>query len=397
MIEGTSGDDNLSGSDASEVFNGGQGNDTIEDSGGDDTYIWNTGDGSDLITSNYSWNAQSDTIAFGAGIGPLDVIIRHELDGQDRISATYNGGGSIAVDGVVSGDNREVLVRFADGTIWDEATLLRKADANQTLVTGTSGSDTLNGSGRGDLIDGLAGNDTLYGDGGSDTYVYRSGDGNDVVRDYGSSLDNDVLNFVDLSPSQVSLQRVNDQFGNGNDLLITDLATSQTVRVAGQFNDSGIESILFSDNSSVNRAEILSSTSGIHGTSGADNFSISWSGFNLTPGGGNDVITVNRSGGGTIEFAAGDGHDTLQSNLGYGYARTDTLDLLGLNPSDVTLTRSGNGLSGDKLTITVNSTGDTFTALWQFNGYDEQAGLDQIHFADGTLWSRADISNHVFI
>lgn len=395
VIEGSSGDDTLSGTDASELFVGGQGNDIIVDSAGDDIYQWTLGDGADLITNGNGWASQTDTIAFTAGISASDIIVRHELGGQDRLSFNVNSGGSVTVDGVSSGDNREVLIRFADGTVWDEATLLQKADENPTLVAGTSDDDSLDGSSRADLIDGLTGNDTLDGTDGSDIYVYRSGDGNDLIRDYGSALDRDVLSLLDLTRGQVTLSRVNDAFGNGNDLLVIDKSTGQTVRVAGQFADAGIEEIRFSDGTVLERVDIQTETSHINGTEGVDYFNISWSGFLLDPGMGDDVITVNRTGSGTILFGEGYGHDRLQSILGSGFVRTETLDLQGLNSDDVTLRRASNGLSGDGLIITVNATGDTFNAIWQFNGYDEQAGLEYIHFADGTLWSRADIAANV--
>lgn len=395
VIEGSSGDDTLSGTDASELFVGGQGDDTIVDSAGDDIYQWTLGDGADLITNGSGWASQTDAIALGAGINASDIIVRHELGGQDRLSFSVNSGGSVTVDGVTSGDNREVLIRFADGTVWDEATLLRKADENPTLVTGTSGSDSLDGSSRADLIDGLTGNDTLDGADGSDIYVYRSGDGNDLIRDYGSALDRDVLNLLDLTRGQVTLSRVNDAFGNGNDLLVTDHSTGQAVRVVGQFANAGIEEIRFADDVVLDLTAIQAETSQINGSAGNDYFNLNWSGFVLDPGAGDDVITVNRTGSGTILFGEGYGHDRLQSALGAGFARTDTLYLQGLNPDDVTLTRASNGLSGDGLTVTVNATGDTFNAIWQFNGYDEQAGLEYIHFADGTQWSRADIAANV--
>ena len=59
-------------------------------------------------------------------------------------------------------------------------------------------------------------------------------------------------------------------------------------------------------------------------------------------------------------FAKGDGHDTLD-NTRSGYQRNDTLDLTDILPSEVQLTRSGN-----ELIVSLPSTGDSVTVLWQF-------------------------------
>ena len=66
-------------------------------------------------------------------------------------------------------------------------------DANKTqMFIGQDGSDTFNGGSKSDLmfggggsdtLNGGAGNDKLFGGNGSDTYVFISGDGNDVILD----------------------------------------------------------------------------------------------------------------------------------------------------------------------------------------------------------------------
>ena len=54
---------------------------------------------------------------------------------------------------------------------------------------GTAGADAITGSGKDDSYVGGWGDDTLAGGYGADTYVYRKGDGNDVVKEHWYSWD----------------------------------------------------------------------------------------------------------------------------------------------------------------------------------------------------------------
>jgi hypothetical protein len=74
------------------------------------------------------------------------------------------------------------------------------------------------------------------------------------------------------------------------------------------------------------------------------------------------------------------GQDT-PDDTSSGYQRNDTLDLTDILPSEVQLTRSGN-----ELIVSVPSTGDSVTALWQFSsGGSSVYGINNIEFADGTV------------
>ena len=71
-------------------------------------------------------------------------------------------------------------------------------NANDNYITGGSKADTLNGGAGNDKLDGgagndmllsSAGNDTLTGGAGNDTFQYATGDGNDVIADFGTGSD----------------------------------------------------------------------------------------------------------------------------------------------------------------------------------------------------------------
>ncbi|MDR1508370.1 MAG: hypothetical protein LBS53_01880, partial [Synergistaceae bacterium] len=86
----------------------------------------------------------------------------------------------------------------------------------------------------------------------------------------------------------------------------------------------------------------------------------------------------------------GDGNDTIY-DYNYGkdsYGHTDVLKIgEGVTPDDIELTRPAG--SNDLLFI-INSTGETLTLKDWYLGADYQ--LTRIEFADGTIWSRANLN-----
>ena len=82
---------------------------------------------------------------------------------------------------------------------------------------------------------------------------------------------------------------------------------------------------------------------------------------------------------------AGDGNDFINDDSG-STTDVDILKLTDLNPDDVTLSRSG-----VHSMILVNSTGHVITLDEQFRAAGEHWGIEQIQFADDTIWDRAQI------
>ena len=391
ITQGTAGDDVIYGSSGYEIFDAGEGNDVIYASAGDDRYIWNIGDGHDRIIADPDWGGRLDFIQFGAGITTGDLSIHYAADEEHKVD--------IAVTRIIKKTieaatdyNRNLSVILADGTVLDKSALIASADVTPIPIDGTSGGDQIFGTSRSDLITGGLGDDQIDGGDGADVYIYHSGDGNDTIRDSGSSGQIDTLQLVDLNTSDVTLSRVTNQFGSANDLLVSDFSTAQAVRVVGQFSGYGIEQIKFADGTIYNLADIQQATSTVTGTGGDDLITVDWDGYTIIAGAGNDTFNLGSSSfGGTVVYGAGDGNDTVQSDLYNGLDRDDVLTLDSLNPDDVTFSRQENAVNGESLVITVNGTGETLTALWQFNTYDAEAGFDQITFANGVVWSRADI------
>jgi hypothetical protein len=151
----------------------------------------------------------------------------------------------------------------------------------------------------------------------------------------------------------------------------------------------GINNIKFADGTVWDRTTIAANAP-IRGTAGNDYINLPSDGVTVDAGAGDDIFAVSGNGSDRILFAKGDGHDTL-TNPGSGYNRNDTLVLTDLNASDVQFSRNGVGL-----VLTVPSTGDSFTASFQFWGDGSQIqGLTHIQFADGTIWDRSAIADSV--
>ncbi len=108
--------------------------------------------------------------------------------------------------------------------------------------------------------------------------------------------------------------------------------------------------------------------------------------------GGNDTL-VGLGGDDSYTYGYGDGHDTIDENSATGGA--DKLIFTDVDVNGLTVTLSGNDVV---LTIAESSTGaGDAGSIVLLNSVttNGQTGVEQIQFADGTVWSRADILAHI--
>ena len=68
-------------------------------------------------------------------------------------------------------------------------------------IDGYGGNDTLSGNDGNDTIIGGTGNDSLRGGNGDDIFVYRKGDGNDIIADY---AENDLVSIMSAAVTKIS-------------------------------------------------------------------------------------------------------------------------------------------------------------------------------------------------
>jgi Ca2+-binding RTX toxin-like protein len=341
----------------------------------------------------------------------------------------------------------------------DGADTLNGENGNDTLLGGLGndtlygddGDDVLDGGAGNDWLRGLGGNDTFrFGRGdGSDTIEnYNSFHG---WLDAGVQTTIETVLFdADVLPSEVIARRVND------DLVLTIAGTSDSVRIGRQFNGGsidhfyGVDEVRFADGTVWTPATLRTLVS--QGTAAADTLIGFTDADVMDGGGGNDNIS-GRGGNDTLIGGAGDdtlygeaGNDTLQGGTGndtlHGDAGDDVMDggtgndwMRGYGGSDVYLFGRGDGQdtvnydswngwpeadaatttdsiefkagvlasevlarrNGGNLVLTIAGTSDSITSMGQFSGdwAISDYGVDQVRFADGTVWSRSMIAQMV--
>ncbi|WP_170138706.1 calcium-binding protein [Edaphovirga cremea] len=125
QLSGGEGDDKLYGEAGNDVLIGGQGNDYLEGGAGSDTYLFNAGDGQDTIYNNDTGLAKTDTLQFGEGFSPEEVILSRYittgmLSGQDSLVIAFaNSSDKITVKDYFFNDGMKLNeISFADGTKW---------------------------------------------------------------------------------------------------------------------------------------------------------------------------------------------------------------------------------------------------------------------------------------
>jgi Ca2+-binding RTX toxin-like protein len=362
-FQGTSAAETLQGTGAADRFDGGGGNDTLVGGDGGDTYLYGVGSGDDTIR-DYSFHSGTDTLQL-SGLNSDDVSLTRS--GNDLFVKIISSGEQVKVENQFDGGGVE-QVKFADGTIWDRAQIL-----DASWVRGTSAAETLQGTGDADKLDGGGGNDTLVGGDSGDTYLYGVGSGDDTIQDYSFHTGTDTLQLSGLNSTDVLFSR------SGNHLFVEIISSGEQVKVEDQFLGEGVEQVKFADGTTWDRAQILDAASWIRGTSAAETLQGTGDADKFDGGGGNDTL-VGGDSGDIYLYGVGSGDDTIQDWSFH--TGTDTLQLSGLNSADVQFSRSGN-----HLLVKIISSGEQVKVEDQFLG----EGVEQVKFADGTTWDRAQI------
>jgi Ca2+-binding RTX toxin-like protein len=389
VISGTAGNDTITATNIATGIQGGKGNDAITGGALGDTYLFNIGDGADTILD---YGTGIDVLKFGAGINPGDVSLSASLNGRDLIISLANGTDKITVSnyftfGQGGKDYNIERVQFADGTVWDATKL-----ATGAVITGTTGNDTITATNAATVIQGGKGNDVITGSVLGDTYIFNLGDGADTISDYGTGID--VLKFgTGINPSDISLSASL----NGRDLIISHANGTDKITVSNYFTfgqggkDYNIEQVQFADGTVWDGTK-LATGAVITGTAGNDAITATNISTTIQGGKGNDTIT-----GGLLSdtyiFNLGDGADTI-ADYGTG---TDVLRFgAGINPGDITLSAS---LNGRDLIISHANGTDKITVSSYFvaglGGKDNC--IEQIQFADGTVWDSTKLATGAVI
>jgi len=362
----TDGDDTVNGFFTADILEGGLGNDVMSGSRGADIYIFNEGDGVDIVDDNGLFNNVLDTLRF-PDYDLADATFTK--DGEDII-ISFDNGDTVTVDSTINGGAQGIdIYEFADQTVDAEFARIA-AIANQA----TDGDDTITGSNFGDTLEGGLGNDSLFGGRGGDTYVFNSGDGQDLVDDNGIfNTATDTLRFTDYALADAIFS------SSGADLIIS-FANGDRVEIDNTLNggNSGIDIFEFTDQTIdiVTMRSVYieqSQTDGddvINGTNFADTFEA---------GLGNDTLSGGR-GVDRYIFNVGDGMDSIEDNGNAG--QNDTLEFTGYNSTDAAIVADGGDLliafaNGDQVRVE-NGLSSRFDRIEVFEFQNETLSYDDV-------------------
>ncbi|MFK3781715.1 calcium-binding protein [Agrobacterium sp. NPDC089420] len=406
QLYGGDGDDTLvshdsgEGEEAADIFIGGKGDDIILStasmfSNGNDVFIYSAGDGNDVVTDNSSSVSEIDILRLTDIASSSVVLSRIGLDLKisfQAIEGSITSLGFFDSSQTVSSGIGIDRIEFSDGVVWSRAELWDKA-----WFRGTSGKDIITTYSLSDnTFIGYEGDDTIVSDiwasadNGADTFVYRSGDGNDVIIDGGIVNDGatDTLLLVDLLSSEVELSRYS------NDVYVKDLKTGQVITGVGLFDGLrySFDEIKFADGEIWDRDRIYSE-SWYRGSIGKDTLVSGEIGDNTFIGGlGNDALVSSSSlshvqqynGNDAFIYSRGDGNDIIYDGS-YSNIEIDTLFLHGFLAENLRLSVDGNNLIIRFIDDTQFIT-DVKAVDSSYN-----YGIDRIVFDNGTSWDRADI------
>lgn len=337
-INGTTGNDYLTGTDFADIIDALAGDDFISAGGGDDLIIGGEGndnlDGGAGNDSIYGGNGD-DTLIGGTGIDYLDggagndtyfvddvndVIIEGVNGGIDRVVASIDwtlgaNQENLLLNGSTKGTGNSLdnIIKLSPLSFSKDVTLDGKGgndtlyghSGNDTLIGG-SGNDSLYGGNSNDILNGDSGNDILYGDAGNDKLNGGSGfdslyggDGNDTLT---GGTGNDIIDG-----------------GAGIDRVIVtadyDITLSDTLLIANDIDSlTSIEQATLNGGASNNIIDASQFTLGgvtIDGKAGFDTIIGTGQNDSLTGGDGNDILT---GGGGNDTLRGGTGYDRFNFN-----------------------------------------------------------------------------------
>jgi trimeric autotransporter adhesin len=392
VINGGKGDDHIDGYEGDDILDGGEGNDTLFGGGGNDVFFFGKGDGQDLICYGER-TIQSTTLIFKALVLPSDIVLKRTYESRWgfvisdlEVSITGTTDKVCFKEFICADDPMRygvTMFKFADGTTWDLNAILSKlytsTNANDT-IRGTVLADVISGGAGNDYLIGLEGNDALHGDDGADSLIGGGGDDTLSGGDGADALTGDGGNDkLDGGVGDDSLDA-----GEGNDTLIGGAGNDG-------LNGGGGDDTL--DGGAGNDALV--------GGDGNDT---------LDGGAGNDVLN-GKAGNNIFLFGKGDGQDVIGSVANFWENYPDklyasTLQLKdGVRTSELAFKQvydsSGNGVSSINIALEVSILGTTDkVTINEFFLYDDPAnpynGVQQIKFADGTVWNTETILNKLF-
>ena len=344
---GNAGDNVLTGNSGANILDGGAGNDTLDGGtgadtmrgGGDDTYL--VDNAGDIVDESANAGAGTDTVQSSVSFSLADAM--------------------------------RVLGTVENLTLTGTASINATGNAGDNVLTGNSGANILDGGAGNDTLDGGTGADTMRGGGGDDTYVVdNAGDIVDESTNGGAGTDTVQASVTFSLPEAMA--------GTVENLTLTGTAAINATGNAGNN--------VLTGNSGANILDSGVGNDTLNGGAGAGTL-YGRDGYDILSGDVGDDYLEGGTGNDTYKFNFGDGHDTIYDN-----GSASDLDILafgsGIGASDITVTKARNG---SDLLLSVGGGGDTILLKGQLT--NNAGGVDQILFADNTVWDRTSINSHI--
>ena len=371
VLEGSSGDDNITGTGGNDVIDARAGSDTINGGDGNDTLYGDAGD--DLLNGD----SGDDHLFGGEGNDTL-----HGGSGYDQLYGEA-GDDHLYGNGVLDGGTGNDYLEGSGLLIGGEGNDTLKGQGFDTLQGG-AGDDIIeaysNAWDQGsNVIEGGAGKDTIYGSFGEDTYIFNLGGGHDLLieRRADQAYSNveptaDTLSFGEgITASDLTFNR------RGLDMVIEHSNGTDSITVQNWFKEPNdhfkLEHFVFADGGELSQSQVEEQVIW-HGTSEVDSF-IGYRDLNDTMrlGAGDDKAwgragdDVMHGEGGNDYLDGEAGNDTI-----YGGAGNDQLmggtgnDLLfGGTGDDKYVYKLGDGVD------TIDNTGGGNDGVFFSGGIDE--------------------------
>lgn len=206
IIWGDSGNDTINAGAGNDFIYGGTGDDILNGGNGDDTYYFEKNHGNDIIHDTEGNNKLVFTDGISADDYDISIdaklgfVLTHKETGEtistpdfltNPLNYNFVFEGSSAIENpfsnktVIEGTDADDYLEAGDGF-----NIFYGGNGNDTLaggkdmdfIYGGDGDDFLYGGGGADVLDGGAGNDYLQGDHGGDTYIFGRGYDTDTVN-----------------------------------------------------------------------------------------------------------------------------------------------------------------------------------------------------------------------
>ena len=379
-VAGLGGNDVLDGSGGDDILSGGTGDDLLRGAGATTSMCLPRATGRTALRTEI---AASTTLPLQRALMPADVAVSRRADfivlhlpGEDRIDLLV---------GANSASN--FRVEFADGTIWDSATLdamattatagddlLFGTDDQAEIISGLAGDDRIVARGGNDVLAGNTGVDLLEGGLGSDTYLFNLGDGQDRIIDAGGSAD-----ALEFGAGIAAADLLVEQSSDGSALILKIAGTTDRVRIETALGEGQIETVRFADGTELAIADLLAKL-----PTNLDDNLFGDENDNVLIGKLGDDRLIGRGGDDTYGFTRGDGRDLIRDEA---QSTGDRLEISGYTAAELTFVRLGT--MADDVVIRFVGTDDEIIIVDALN--PDNGGIETIALDDGTTYNVFDI------